>query len=220
MVKVGLSLGIAMSLLNGNADISVLEYTTLELIFAIMKELAVGFALGFITQLFMAVFNIGGEIIDLQMGLGMAVMYDPSSNSQISINGKLITIMYTLLFFVTNSHIQLLSIAAKSYDLVPIGLTPVSGKIGLYVIELFGYVLIYAVQLALPLIVTQIIAEIAVGIIMKVVPHINVFALNLQAKLIIGTIVILTIIPSLVTFIGKTNQFMLSGTQSVLTYFQ
>lgn len=219
MVKVGLSLGIAVSLISSNSGVMALEYSTLELIFVIMKEFAVGFALGFITQLFMAVFNIGGEIIDLQMGLGMAMMYDPSSNSQISINGKLISIMYTLLFFVTNSHITLIAIAAKSFSIVPIGLTPVSDRIGLYIVELFGYILVYAVQLALPLIVTQIIVEVAVGIMMKVVPQVNVFVINLQMKLIIGTLVIITIIPSLVQFIGKINYLMLSATQEVLMFF-
>lgn len=219
IVKVGLSLGIAISLAPGNADLQALDYTVLELIFVMMKEFAVGFALGFITQLFMSVFNIGGEIIDLQMGLGMATMYDPSSNSQISINGKQITIMYTLLFFITNSHIALLGIATKSFDVIPIGLTKIDEKIGLYIIELFGFILLYAVQLALPIIVTQIIVEVAVGIMMKVVPNVNVFVINLQMKLIIGTIVILTIIPALVDFLGKVNLLMLYRTKEILMFF-
>ncbi|MEI8216985.1 MAG: flagellar biosynthetic protein FliR [Eubacteriales bacterium] len=219
IVKVGLSLGIAISLAPGNSNLQVLDYTSLELIYVMTKEFAVGYALGFITQLFMALFNIGGEIIDLQMGLGMATMYDPTSNSQISINGKQITIMYTLLFFITNSHIALLKIAAKSFSVVPIGMTAINGKIGLYIMELFGYILLYAVQLALPIIVTQIMVEVAVGIMMKVVPNVNVFVINLQLKLIIGTIVILTIIPSLVDFLGKVNLIMLFRAKEILTFF-
>ena len=111
--------------------------------------------MSFIITMFMAVFHIGGELIDLQMGISMALAYDPNTNSQISISGNLITLMYTLLFFITNSHINLLGIAVKSYDVIPLGMGAVSGKIGLFIIELFGYILVYAVQLALPVIIMK-----------------------------------------------------------------
>ena len=220
IVKVGLSLAIAISLVSSNQTISVMDFTTLELVFIILKEFAVGFVIGFIMQIFMAVFNIGGEIIDLQMGMGMALMYDPTSNSQISINGKLLSIMYTLLFFVTNSHLAIIKIVSQSFAMVPIGISPINNKIGVYMIELFGYILIYAVQLALPLIVTQIIVEIAVGVMMKVVPGINVFVINLQMKIIIGIIVIITLMPSFVDFIGKLNQIMFTRIHETFMFFQ
>ena len=152
MVKIGLALGIALNAAYGLMDTTVVvDYTTIDLLVSMIKEFAVGFAMGFVVQLFLSIFHLGGELIDLQMGFSMALMYDPTSNSQISVSGNLLTIMYTLLFFITNSHIALLAIAVKSYEAVPIGLEGVSNKIGIYFIELFGYILVYSVQLALPL---------------------------------------------------------------------
>jgi flagellar biosynthetic protein FliR len=219
LVKIGLSLGIALHVVNSLAGNDVSDYTTIDLLISMLREFAVGFAMGFIMQLFLAVFHIGGELMDLQLGISMAQMYDPATNSQVSVTGNLITAMYVMLFFITNSHITMLAVAVKSYAVVPVGLGGISGKIGIYVIELFGFILVYALQLALPIIVTEILAEVGVGILMRVVPNINVFVVNIQLKVLVGLVVLLSIIPVLVRFLGKLNQIMLDRMQDVLAYF-
>lgn len=219
IVKIGLSLGIALNVAYGLTGAYVADYTAIDLLVSMAREFAVGYAMGFIMQLFMSIFHIGGELMDLQLGFSMAQMYDPSTNSQVSVTGNLITILYTLLFFITNSHITLLAVAEKSYSVVPVGLGGVSGKIGVYMIELFGYILVYALQLALPIMVTEILVEVAVGILMRVVPNINVFVVNIQIKIMVGLLVLLTIIPVMVRFIGKLNLIMLDRMQDVLAYF-
>lgn len=219
LVKIGLSLGIALNVTYGLADIYVADYTTIDLLISMLREFAVGYAMGFIMQMFLAVFHIGGELMDLQLGFSMAQMYDPSTNSQVSVTGNIITIMFVLLFFITNSHLNLMLIAAKSYSVVPIGLGGVNERIGVYIIELFGYILVYALQLSLPIIVTEILVEVAVGILMRVVPNINVFIVNMQLKVMVGLLVLLTIIPVLTRFLGKMNMIMLERMETVLTYF-
>lgn len=219
LVKIGLSLGIALNITYGLTDFHVADYTTIDLLISMVREFAVGYAIGFIMQLFLATFHVGGELMDLQLGFSMAQMYDPTTNSQVSVTGNILTIMYVLLFFITNSHLSLLAIAAKSYLVIPVGLGGVSSKIGIYMIEVFGYILVYAVQLALPIIVTEILTEVAVGILMRVVPNINVFVVNMQLKVLIGLIVLVTIIPVLVRFLGKINMIMLDRMEDVLKYF-
>jgi Flagellar biosynthesis pathway, component FliR len=219
MVKIGLSLGIALNISYNLININIVDYTVIDLLLAMLREFAVGYAMGFVIQLFLSVFHIGGELMDMQMGFSMAQMYDPTTNSQVSVTGNLITIMFVLLFFITNSHLSLLAIAAKSYSVVPIGLGGVSSKLGVYMIELFGYILVYAIQLSLPIVVTEILVEVAVGILMRVVPNINVFVVNIQLKVIVGVVVLLTVIPMLVRFLGKLDTVMLERMQDVLKYF-
>ena len=218
MVKVGLALGVAYAAMNGLTDLNLESYSGIDLFLAAIKEFIIGFALGFVIQLFMAVFQLGGELIDLQMGISMATMYDPSSNSQISITGNLNTILYTMIFFITNSHLALMHITVTSFQAVPMGLTPISGAMALRFIEVFGHMLVYALQLALPIIVTEILVEVAVGILMRFVPNINVFVVNLQIKLLVGMTVILTIIPVLVRFMSRINNLMLEALQDILMY--
>jgi len=218
IVKVGLSLGIAFNVYYGMTDISVVDYSGIDMFLTLIKEFAVGFSMGFVMRMFLSIFQLGGELIDLQMGIGMAVMYDPTSNSQISITGNLITIMYTLLFFITNSHIALIYIAVNSYKVIPIGVQPINSNVAIYFIELFGYILVYAVQLALPIIAVEIIVEVVVGILMRFVPNINVFVINLQIKLLVGITVLITIIPVLVYYMGKINMIMMENLEQVLLH--
>ncbi len=218
MVKVGLSLGIALNISPSLTQFFVADYTTFDLMLSLVKEFAVGYSLGFVMNLFLAVFHVGGELMDLQMGFSMAQMYDPSTNSNISVTGNLITILYTMIFFVTNSHLTLIGIASKSYMVVPIGLQGVSSKIAVYFIELFGNILVYAVQLSLPILVMEILVEVAVGILMKVVPNINVFVVNLQLKVMVGMVVVITIIPILAVFLNKLNTIMLEKLGLALSY--
>lgn len=219
MVKVGLSLGISLMAAYQLQDASVMDYTSLELMVSLVKEFAVGYAMGFVIQLFFAVAHVGGELIDLQMGLSMAQQYDPTTNSQISITGNLITAMYTMLFFITNSHINLMAVAVSSYQVIPLGMGPISSKIGVYFIELFGYMFVYALQLALPIIIMEMILEVAVGMLMRVVPNINVFVVNLQLKLMVGMIVLVTIMPMLTRFMTKLMGIMMQRVQDVLIFF-
>lgn len=218
MVKIGLSLSIAIFAVQQIQGVMVINYSTGEILLVLIKEFAIGYCMGFIIQLFLAIFHIGGGVMDLQMGLGMASLYDPTTGSQISITGNLMTIMFTLLFFITNSHIRFLAIAIKSFDVVPLGLVVISSKIGMHMAELFGFILAYALQLALPLIVTQFIVEVAVGIMMRVVPNINVFVVNLQLKLGIGLIVLFTIIPIVARYLEKLNMIMLENIHNSLQF--
>ncbi|MDR3295254.1 MAG: flagellar biosynthetic protein FliR [Clostridiales Family XIII bacterium] len=216
VVKIGLAMGVALFAAYDLQAIDVTYYSGVGMMVAMVKEFVIGFALGFVMNLFFSIFHVGGHIIDYQMGLAMATAFDPTSNSQISITGNLMTIFYTMLFFVTNSHINLLTIALRSYDVAPLGFESVNAQVGVYMIELFGYILIYGVQLALPWIVTIMVVEAAVGIMMKVVPNINVFVVNIQMKVICGLIILVTIIPVLVSFMTQVNALMMEQLQVAL----
>lgn len=218
IVKIGLSMGIAFSAGYELMNVSLVDYTGIELMLSMMKEFVVGFAIAVVMQLFLSIFHIGGQIIDLQAGLSMASMYDPTTNSQISVNGNMMTAVFTLLFFITNSHISLFAITINSFNVVPIGFEPMSAQLGYYIITLFGYIFLFALKLALPIVVIEIIVEVAVGILMRVVPNINVFVVNLQIKLAVGLIVIITIIPALVRYLEKLNMNMLERVQEVLMF--
>ncbi|WP_126981267.1 flagellar biosynthetic protein FliR [Acetobacterium bakii] len=218
-LKLGLSIMIALNAVYQIDDISVIDYTTIELMIAMIKEFAIGFVIGLIMQMFLSIFHLGGELIDMQIGLSMASAYDPSSNASISVTGNLLSTMYIFIFFISNSHLALINVVVKSFQVIPIGLEAISTRVGVYFIELFGYILIYAVQLALPIIVVEIIVEVAVGILMRLVPNINVFVINMQLKIMIGLVVILTIIPALTQYMTKVDMIMMEKITQVLTFF-
>ena len=84
---------------------------------------------------------------------------------------------------------------------------------------LFSLILIYSMKLALPMLAVQMILEIAVGLIMRAVPQIDIFAINIQAKLIIGILVILIMVPSLSTFLDRLISLMFDNIQNIFKAF-
>ena len=219
IMKVGLSLAIALFAVFELGTTQVINYTAIEFIGAMLQGFIIGIVIGFIMTLFLSVFQLGGEVIDMQMGLSMASMYDPATRANISVTGNLLTSMYVLIFFISNAHLALFTVVIKSFQVIPLGIGQVSEQVGVFFIELMYYIFIYAVQLAIPIIVTEIIAEFAVGILMRLVPNINVFVINIQIKVFIGLIVIFTIIPVLANFMTKMNLLMMEKITQVLTFF-
>lgn len=219
IMKVGLSLAIAMFAVFELGTTQVINYTAIEFIGAMLQGFIIGIVIGFIMTLFLSVFQLGGEVIDMQMGLSMASMYDPATKANISVTGNLLTSMYVLIFFISNAHLALFTVVIKSFQVIPLGIGQVSEQVGVFFIELMYYIFIYAVQLAIPIIVTEIIAEFAVGILMRLVPNINVFVINIQIKVFIGLIVVFTIIPALASFMTQMNLLMMEKITQVLTFF-
>lgn len=193
-LKVGLAIiiavGITPALNQANPEIDSLFL----FVMIILKEMFIGFGIGIIMQLFVSIPLIAGEAIDMQLGLGMGKVYDPQSNVSMALTGSVYNILFTLIFFASNGHLTLIKIITESCRLFPLGNDIINFEIGSYVVFLFGDILILSLKLAMPVIVIEFITEAGLGILMRIVPHINIFAVGLQVKLAVGlTIVILTI---------------------------
>lgn len=217
-IKVGLSICLGWFAMNTISGIYIEDLTTMAFVVSIAKEFAIGYALGYIMRAFLGIFSLSGYIIDMQAGYSMATLYDASSNAQISVTGNLMTIMYSLLFFVTNSHMNLVALIVKTYDLLPIGMVGINKEIGVYMIQIFGYMLVYAMQLAIPFVVLELLTEVAVGLLMKMVPNINVFVVNIHLKMMVGLIILITIMPALTQFMIRINLIMFERMEGAIPY--
>ena len=219
IMKVGLSLALALFAVFEFSAVQVINYSAIEFIGAMLQGFVMGMVIGFIMQMFLSVFQLGGQFIDMQMGLSMASMYDPATQANVTVTGNLLTAMYVLIFFVSNAHLALFSVVIQSFQILPLGLGNISDRVGIYIIELMYYIFIYAIQVAIPIIVTELISEFAVGILMRLVPNINVFVINIQIQMMIGFVVIFTLIPALANFMTRMNLLMMEKITQVLTFF-
>ncbi|MBQ8903967.1 MAG: flagellar biosynthetic protein FliR, partial [Oscillospiraceae bacterium] len=86
-----------------------------------LREVFIGLVLGFITNMFFNTVQVAGEIMDMQSGLGMAKVFDPETNAQISIMGSIISFMMYLYLFATNAHMSYIHLFVISFDALPIG---------------------------------------------------------------------------------------------------
>lgn len=200
MLNAGLAFVLAV-LLTRSMDFPALPDPTLFTFFYLaLKELAVGMISGFIIQMFLSVLIIGGEVIDMQLGVGMAKVFDPASNASISVTSQIFNVMFVTGFFLSNNHLTLIHMTAQTFGIIPLGSLRFNPDALYAVTELFSTILIFAVKLCMPVVVMEVIVTFAVGMIMRVIPQINIFVVNIQFKLLIGMFVMVLLVPSFSAF--------------------
>lgn len=162
---------------------------TLPFVFDFVKELLIGAILGFFTNIILQVFSLSGEVVDMQIGLSMGKAYDPTFGNA-GVTTQFYSYWFMLYFFAVGAHESYIKLFATSYESIPIGYSSFNLNI-LYVLpKYFQSVLELGLKLSMPIIITELLTEFCIGVLMKAVPTIHVFALNIQLKMIVGFIVL------------------------------
>ncbi len=190
--------------------------TSIEYGILLVKEFAVGFVLGFVMQLFEMVVTYGGAIIDFQMGLAMASVYDSQSGTQIALTGNILQIYYTLLFFAIDGHLLLIKILAQSAQIIPYGRISFGKEAAEAIVVVFIQCVALAIKLALPIIVIEFLLEAGVGILMRIVPQINIFVISMQLRMAMGGVILILLMSPIGNFINNVIEEMLSALVQIL----
>lgn len=190
--------------------------STIGFLFLMVKELYMGFLLGFVIRLFQYVMTHAGYIMDFDMGLSMANVYDPVNGTQTAITGMILNIYYMLLFFAADGHLALMKIILDSAKAVPYGEFAITSEAQSAIFEIFKECTVTAVKLAFPLMAIELLLQVGVGIMMKVVPQINLFILNIQMKILVGFAALIFLISPLGDMIGNLITDTLNVMQRLL----
>ena len=154
-------------------------------LFALAQELAIGLAIGFAMRLVFTAVEMAAELIGLQMGLGFAAFYDVAAQAQVPVLSRFFGLAATLMFLAINGHLLLFSVLADSFTTMPVG----AGTSVHYWKTLAvwgGYMLYAALSLALPVIAALLITNLALGILTRAAPQLNIFAVGFPITLMIG----------------------------------
>ena len=216
MVKTGMALVLSI-LVFGTAGTGVPQPDTLvELAFRLLLELGIGLVLGFVMRVVFSVVQIGGEVIDTQMGMTMAQIYDASSQANLSVTASLLNILLILDFFAENGHYTLMRLLTTSGELVPYGAAALGDGVYAYVIELFLACMLLAVKLAMPFLAAELLGEVGMGVLMKAIPQINAFVINIELKVIIGLLLFFLLLTPINEFLLELESGMLSELGRIL----
>ena len=200
----------------GGGSVAVPE-TLLEFAFRLLMELALGFLTGIVIRFFFYVPEQAGELIDAQMGMSMARTYDPTTQSQSTSTANLLTILATLLFFAANGHITLLRILLTSSEIVPFGTAVLGTEAAERMVELFAECVVLAIKLSFPVLGAELLGQVGMGVLMKAIPQINVFAINIELKVLVGLIMLLFLIAPMGEFLLEMEARMLAEVRGILT---
>ena len=210
LVRAGFILGLSVAVYSAGETAAVtVPSNVVGFAVPMLLELLVGFALSFVIRLFLTIAQMGGEIIDSQMGLTMAQTYDASSQVNMTVTSSLLNILLILNFFAENGHYTLLRILVSSGDLLPYGSAVFGQSVASLVAEIFISCMVLAVKLALPILAAELLGEIGMGILMKAIPQINAFVINMELKVIIG-------LGLFFLFLTPINEFLLDAELEML----
>jgi flagellar biosynthetic protein FliR len=163
----------------------------------LMQQIGVGLAIGFAVRVVFTAVELAGEVVGLQMGLNFASFFNPSMGSQSSAVAIFFSQIATLLFLVMNGHIMVLMAVNRSFQSFPIeqNFLEALGKMQLYRLgtDLFAS----ALWIALPMIGMLMFTNLALGIISRVAPQLNIFAIGFPITLLVGLVAIAVTLPML-----------------------
>lgn len=163
----------------------------------ILKEMLLGITLGLMCNMCFHIVSFSGQLMDMEMGLSMASMFDPMTNSQISVTGNLYNYALMLMMVVTNMHYYIIRAIADSFSYFNVGkaVVPILSLKNL-VVDFIGNYFIIAVRIVLPVFCCMLLINVVLGVLAKAAPQMNMFVVGLQIKVLVGLIILVLVIQS------------------------
>ncbi|TCK97907.1 flagellar biosynthetic protein FliR [Natranaerovirga hydrolytica] len=189
--KIGLAFFLALILFNV-VPVNEVSYMDSVVGYAVivMKEIIVGWLIGFGVYLTFSIINLAGQIIDHNIGFAMVNVFDPLSQVQLPITANLYYYIFLLLLITTNMHFFIIQGIIESFRLIPIGEMVIHP--GLYT-TMIGFMTDYfviAFKIASPVFATILIVNVILGILARTVPQMNMFVIGLPLKIFVGLVVL------------------------------
>ena len=204
-VKIGLAVCITL-LINGFVDASHVKYTgMIGYSVIVLKEGITGLLIGLAANICNSIILFAGRIIDMDIGLAMAQQFDPINRTQVSLTGNLYFYFLLMLLVVTDMHHVILNSFVDVFELVPINAQIFDWEhlvtaFVTYLVDLF----VISFRIMLPIFACIMILNCILAILAKVAPQMNMFAVGMQLKIMVGFFVLyltITLLPSIANFI-------------------
>ena len=174
-------------------------------VLSILLNMVVGALIGYVAQLILLAIDAGGDMINMQMGLSSAMVLDPTTSSQVSILGKYFQFLGLLIFIQLGGIYWLMTALIHSIEIFPLDATviPLAKLVNLdYVVKLSSNVLFMGLQIASPILLATLGQDIILGVISKTAPQVNVFQLSFLFKPLLGSAIMVWILPMLINIIS------------------
>jgi flagellar biosynthetic protein FliR len=163
----------------------------------VLQQVLIGVSLGFAVRVVFAAVEFAGEVIGLQMGLNFAGFFDPVTASQGTAAGRFFGTMVAFLFIIINGHLAIIAALTKSFNAFPVGPEPFAFLRAVQPQVWGAEVFAIGLWIALPLVGMLLFVNLVLGVISRVAPQINIFAIGFPITLGVGLIGMLLTLPLL-----------------------
>ncbi len=212
-VKIGLSVFISLLIFNF-VDKNYIDYTGLfGYAVIVIKEGITGLLIGLAANICNSIILFAGNMIDMDIGLSMATQFDPINHTQASITGNLYSYFILLLMLVADMHHFILNSFVDAFTVIPINGQVFDWQhIAASFVTYLGDMFVIAFRIMLPIFACIMILNCILGIMAKVSPQMNMFAVGIQMKVLVGLLVLFVtifLLPDIANFIFKEMKKMM-----------
>ena len=216
-VRVALSVFVALLLYQVVTPAEAVLYETeMEYAILVIKEAIAGLLIGFGANICMSILNFAGSVADMETGLSMAQLMDPNSAEQTSLTGVFYQYAFTMMLIASGMYRYLLGALADTFILIPVGGIVFHREAMLETIVKFlsDYIII-GFRIVLPIFCVILLLNAILGVLAKVSPQMNMFAVGIQLKILVGMSVLLVT----VQMMPGAADFIFREMKTVITSF-
>lgn len=187
-VRIGISFFTSILLYQALTPAEAVEYSTLmEYTIIVMKEAIVGLLIGFSASMCTSIVNFAGSIADMETGLSMVTLMDPTSRESTSITGVLYQYVLMFMMIATGMYRYLFGALADTFVLIPVnGAVLRSESLMNSMLEFLSDYVIIGFRIVLPIFCSILLLNAVLGVLAKVAPQMNMFAVGIQLKVLVG----------------------------------
>jgi len=187
--------------------------------FMMVREALMGMVLGFAVLLLFVGIQFAGQLAGLQMGFGIVNVIDPQSHGQVSIIAQFLNILAVLIVLSTDGHHLILQGLISSFDAVPLGgvefKAPIAEKIILLSSQVFGI----AIKISAPILISLLSISVALGVLARTVPQMNVFIVGFPVQLAVGMSVLVASLPLFQILLEKAMLLLQRDLLALVDFF-
>jgi flagellar biosynthetic protein FliR len=184
--RIGLAIVMTILLMPGIPLMMTVDPLSMDGLLILINQFLIGISIGFVMRVIFSAIEMAGELIAVSMGLGFATFYNPQTQAQTIVISQFLSLLALAVFLSTNLHLVMLESFFDSFKTIPIdqiSLAPIAFRdLAYWGSNIFSI----GLQLSLPIVTTLLIANIALGILTKAAPQLNLFGIGFPITIGIG----------------------------------
>ncbi|WP_456398145.1 flagellar biosynthetic protein FliR [Desulfurobacterium sp.] len=203
-----------------NVQVPIEHYTLIDMTVMVLKEVFIGLSFALLTAIFLGIVSYAAELISYSMGLTVANMFDPTFGV-ISVLDRLYILLFYLVFFVTGSYRLLIGAAVASFKVIPVGKTVTFNIDNIFQFLILKAALLFslAFKLAFPIVLTLFVTNLALALINRLIPQINVFIVGLPLQIFVGLFALIVGFSAIVYAISSLVDMLVSNLFTLIKLF-
>jgi len=211
-VRVLLALTITLIVVPMLPPMPVVPMLSLQSLMIVLQQVVIGLAVGFFLQVVFQVFVLAGQLIAMKMGLGFASMNDPANGVTVTVLSQYYLILATLMFLSMNGHLVVIELIVSSFHTLPISETGLAVTDFWNIAQAGSWLFSRALLIALPVLTSLLVVNLAFGVMSRAAPQMNVFAVGFPITLVFGLFLMWasqsSFLPNFSTFVEEGFSFV------------